>query len=75
MNKDVSFTHKVGMTIFNLKVEYLNRLIEFKEIYALNSCGVIILTLQTVESVIVILDEQGSTVADCFKMACMASYV
>ena len=65
----------LGMVILNFKVKDLDGLVEFKKIYALDSCGVIILTLQAVESVIVILDEQGSTVADCFKMACMASYV
>ena len=33
-------TDKVGMAIFNLEVKDLNRLVEFKEIYALDSCGV-----------------------------------
>ena len=43
MYKDDIITNKVGMTIFNLEVKDLNRLVKFKKINTLNSSGVPIL--------------------------------
>lgn len=48
MNKNVQFTNKVGMTIFNLEVKDFNRLVKFKEIYALNGCSAPILSINNI---------------------------
>ena len=39
MYKNETISNKVSMTIFNFKVEYLNRLVKLKQINALNRCG------------------------------------
>jgi hypothetical protein len=36
------------MTIFNLEVEYFDRLVKFKQVYALDSCGVPILSVNNI---------------------------
>ena len=38
MNKDTLFTNEICMTIFNLKVEDLNGLVQLKKTYASDSC-------------------------------------
>ena len=38
MNKDTLFTNEICMTIFNLKVEDLNGLVQLKKAYASDSC-------------------------------------
>ena len=48
MHQYAKFTNKVGMTILNLKVKDLNRFIEFKEIYALNSSSIPILGVNNI---------------------------
>ena len=48
MNQYRKFTNEVCMTILNLEIKDLNRLIEFKEIYALDSCGIPILSVNDI---------------------------
>ena len=48
MNQNVQLTNKISMTIFNLEVEDRGRLIKFKEIYALDSCGIPILGVNNI---------------------------
>ena len=38
MHQYAKLTHKVGMTILNLEVKDLNRLVKRKKVYALNRC-------------------------------------
>ena len=48
VNQNVKVTHKIGMTIFNLKVKDLNGFVEFKEGNALNSCRAPILGVNNI---------------------------
>ena len=41
-------TYKIGMTILNLKVKDFNWLVEFKQVYALDSCGIPILSVNDI---------------------------
>ena len=51
MHQKKVITNKVGMEILNLKVEYLNRLIEFKQTDTVDGCGIPIFGVNNVSEV------------------------
>ena len=51
MHQNKGITNKVGMAIFNFKVEYLNRLIEFNQIDALDDGSIPVLGVNNVSEV------------------------